>query len=88
MTATDRSTAAGVVLGERETLDPERALELFTSALAEPGSAPRRVSESTAADLCVLNEPWSVARENLSHRLVRATIRAGAPTFRNENAGS
>ena len=87
-TATDRSTAAGVVLGEPETLDPERALELFTSALAEPGSAPRRVSEGSAADLCVLNEPWSVARENLSHRLVRTTIRAGDPTCRNDNAGS
>jgi predicted amidohydrolase YtcJ len=35
------------------------------------------VSAGSPADLCLLAVPWTEARTELSHHLVRATIRAG-----------
>jgi predicted amidohydrolase YtcJ len=80
--ATDRLTAGGTALGESERIDPERALELFTAPLDAPGSTARTIRQGAAADLCILHETWSRARHDLSKGLVHATIRDGAPTFR------
>lgn len=80
-TATDRLTAAGRPLCESERLDPERALELYTAPLDAPGSAPRTIHEGASADLCIVRQRWSLARDNLSHRQVRATICKGDMTF-------
>jgi len=73
--AVDRRTPAGRVIGEDETLTPERALELFLTPLDEPGGNPRRVAVGTAADFCILDHPWQAARERLQAGLVAATVR-------------
>jgi predicted amidohydrolase YtcJ len=75
--AVDRRSAAGVTLGAGEALPPERALALFTTPAAAPGGAPRRVAPGAAADLCLLDRPWSRAREALSSSAVAATIAGG-----------
>ncbi len=74
--AVSRRTAAGCILGEAEALTPEQALALF---LADPLDLPRQrnVAPGAAADLCLLSEPWAIARENLRAGLVRATVIAG-----------
>jgi predicted amidohydrolase YtcJ len=76
--AVERRTEQGLVLGPDETLEPERALGLFTSPAEAPGAAPRRVGIGAAADLCLLDAPWQVARRELSSRRVRATLRQGS----------
>jgi predicted amidohydrolase YtcJ len=72
--AVDRRTAQGRTLGAGEALDPERALALFTSPPDAPGAAPRRVRVGAPADLCLLDRPWSRARDVLARELVAATI--------------
>ncbi|HKJ25954.1 MAG TPA: amidohydrolase family protein [Myxococcota bacterium] len=76
--AADRRSEAGVALGEREALSPERALGLFTSAPEAPGGPPRRVAPGAPADLCLLDRPWKQARDRLEAACVAATLRAGA----------
>lgn len=75
--AVSRRTRSGNVLGANEALTPERALALFTTDPLAPGGAPRRVAPGEVADLCLLDRPWSKAREELSSAAVRKTIRAG-----------
>ncbi len=75
--AVDRRTMAGAALGEAEAITPERALSLFTSAPDQPGGAPRTLGIGSVADLCLLDAPWSRARERLASDSVRATFRAG-----------
>jgi len=75
--AVERCTEEGLVLGPDEALEQERALGLFTSPAEAPGAAPRRVGVGAAADLCLLDAPWEVARRELSSRRVRATLREG-----------
>ena len=77
-TLLERRTEAGLTLGPDEALEPERALGLFTSPPEAPGAAPRRVGVGAAADLCLLDAPWQVARRELSSRRVRATFREGS----------
>lgn len=72
--AVTRRTLDGVVLGAAERLTPERALALFTSPPGAPGGAPRRVMVGAVADLCLLDRPWSRARETLASEMVRATL--------------
>jgi hypothetical protein len=50
---------------------------LFTSPAHAPGAPPRRVTVGAIADLCLLDRPWSRAREALSSTMIRATIIAG-----------
>ena len=76
-TATTRRTALGHYIGRAERLTPERALNLFLGHPTDPGGAVRTVSAGSPADLCLLALPWREARAELSHHLVRATIRAG-----------
>ncbi len=75
--AVDRRTEAGVVLGREERIAPEAALALFSSPAAAPGDPPRRITVGGPADLCLLDRPWSKARERLSSECVAATICAG-----------
>jgi predicted amidohydrolase YtcJ len=74
--AVSRRTATGDPLGVAEALTPEEALGLF---LADPCdlSRVRSVETGVAADLCLLNQPWAVARENLRAGLVRSTLIGG-----------
>ena len=84
--AVTRETHTGSVLGASEALTPERALALFTTRPEDPGGAPRRLRIGEAADLCLLDRPWSDARAALSGDLVAATILAGKVTFASESS--
>ena len=79
--AVDRRTAAGETLAAAEGLSPERALALFTTPPDAPGGAPRRIAPGARADLCLLDRPWSRAREALESEAVVATIGAGKVLF-------
>ena len=79
--AVDRRTESGAVLEPVEGLDPERALALFTTASAAPGGAPRRVAVGERADLCLLDRPWSAARDVLASECVAAVLCAGHVVF-------
>jgi len=81
-TAVERRTCSGATLGAEEALTPERALALFTSPADAPGAAPRRLAPGAIADLCLLDRPWAVAREELRNELVVAAIRGGECIFR------
>ena len=65
-------------MGAEESVTPEQALALFTSAAHAPGSAPLPLAPGEAADLCLLDRPWSAARSVLSSAHVRVTWRAGS----------
>ncbi|MBW2712953.1 MAG: amidohydrolase family protein [Deltaproteobacteria bacterium] len=75
--AVERTTTAGQVMGPDERLTPEQALGLFTSSPETPGIPAPAIRLGMRADLCLLDRPWSEARENLSSDCLRATIRAG-----------
>lgn len=74
--AVSRQTRNGAAIGPEEALDPEQALLLY---LADPRdlSRQRRVAVGEAADLCLLDRPWSEARERLDSVDVRATFVGG-----------
>ncbi len=75
--AIERRTRAGHVLGESEALQPEQALSLYLSPLDNPGGNPRRLRKDATADLCLLDRPWSCARNDLSAVTVRSVICQG-----------
>lgn len=75
--AVDRRCASGESLGAAEAVSPERALALFTTGAADPGGAPRPLTEGAPADLCLLDRPWHAARERLRAEDVAMTIVAG-----------
>ena len=72
--AVDRRSTEGRTLAPEESLQPEEALALFTGDPEDPGGRPRRVQVGRVADLCLLDRPWSEARDRLDRRMVRATI--------------
>ncbi|MFQ5698835.1 MAG: amidohydrolase family protein [Myxococcota bacterium] len=82
--AVERRTASGVRLGAGEAVSPERALALFTSPADDPGGPPRAIAAGSAADLCLLDCSWQVARRALSSAHVRSTFRAGEPIWSRE----
>ncbi len=71
--AVSRRTIAGEDIGASEALTPEKALDLY---LADPEALERTrtIALNGCADLCLLDQPWSAAREVLSAEMVRATI--------------
>jgi predicted amidohydrolase YtcJ len=79
--AVERKSASGAVIGPAERLSPEQALALFTSAGDDPGGPTRGIAVGEAADLCLLNCSWEIARLRLRSEDVRATIRAGELIF-------
>ncbi len=78
--AVSRETASGTMLGSSEALTPEEAIELFLGDPADPAE-PRRITAGASADLCLLDQPWGTAREQLSSSMVRATFCAGQRTY-------
>jgi predicted amidohydrolase YtcJ len=80
--AVERRSESGAVLGAEERLAPERALALFTSPPESPGAGPRPVAVGAAADLCLLDRPWSEARKALDAGAVAATLVAGRVVYR------
>ena len=88
--AVARETRAGVAISPRESISPERALQLFTSPLTDPGRVVTGVNVGDPADLCLLDSSWSVASKDLRSVTVRATVVDGRLCFdaRNDEAGS
>ena len=80
--AVERRSESGAVLGAEESLAPERALALFTSPSESPGAGPRAIVPGAAADLCLLDRPWSEARRTLDAGAVAATLVAGSVVYR------
>jgi predicted amidohydrolase YtcJ len=76
--AVERRSLGGAVLGARERLSPEEALALFTTRSEAPGGPIRRVEVGEIADLCLLDRPWSEARDDLAAARVVLTLRAGS----------
>lgn len=71
--AVDRKTESGATLNADEALSPEQALDLY---LADPLDLRRQrsIAPGQPADLCLLREPWRIARSRLSASLVRLTV--------------
>jgi predicted amidohydrolase YtcJ len=80
--AVDRRSAEGELIGADEALTPERALALFTSAPGAPGASPRSIEVRGPADFCLLERPWSAARNSLCCDAVAATVCAGELIYR------
>jgi predicted amidohydrolase YtcJ len=74
--AVSRRTRGGRVIGGGEALTPEQALALY---LADPLdlACERCLAVGEPADLCLLDRPWTQARDTLSRALVRATFVSG-----------
>ena len=80
--AVTRRTRAGRTLGPEEQITPERALALFTTAAGDPGGPPRRIEPDAAADLCLIDRPWAIAREAPGEARVRLTLTGGHVAWR------
>jgi predicted amidohydrolase YtcJ len=80
--AIGRRTAEGELLGAREAVSPERALQLFLTPSDAPGGTPRRVAVGAPADLVLLDGPLSTVLEDPASHHVVCTIIGGriAPT--------
>lgn len=85
-TAVTRRTRNGEVIGASESMSPERALALFSGNPQAPGGILRRIEPSMAADLCLLDCPWHMARRDLTSVRVQATFKAGHFIWRRELA--
>lgn len=74
--AVSRQTASGVTVEAREALSPEEALALY---LADPLdlTCERKIAIGLPADLCLLDRPWSAARDDLSSERVQTTWISG-----------
>ena len=75
--AVDRTTPSGRILGRPERLDPESALHLWLSGLADPGGPPRTIDVGAAADLCVLDRLLASVLKHPAVDRVVATIVVG-----------
>jgi predicted amidohydrolase YtcJ len=82
--AVDRRTALGRTLGDAESLSPEEALALFGGEPLAPGGGLAPIDVGSAADLCLLDRPWSDARRSLAAVRVNATVRLGRLVWRRE----
>jgi predicted amidohydrolase YtcJ len=65
--------------GEHEAVTPEQALALYTTPAGNPGGAPRNIEPGAVAELCLLDCPWRLARENLPAVRVRAVWSGDLP---------
>jgi len=77
VSARDRTTRSGRVVGPDEALDTGAALAAYLGAPDDPGGPPRRVVPGEAADLCVLAVPCAEALASPSAASVRATLIRG-----------
>lgn len=75
--AVTRTTRNGAMMGAEEALTPEAALTLFLADPVDLGIE-RRIEPGSPADLCLLDRPWSDARDRLSAADVRATWIGGS----------
>jgi predicted amidohydrolase YtcJ len=78
--AVSRRTRDGAFIGEAEALTPEEALDLYLRA-PEALENRRRVAVGAAADLCLIDRPWTRAREALAEVRVRMAWVDGRAIF-------
>lgn len=76
--AMSRRTASGAVIGAKEALTPEQALELFLGDPMQPGSGKNHIDVNMPATLCLLDRAWEHARLDLSTMTVNKTLIDGA----------
>lgn len=74
--ATTRHTARGQVLGKQESVDPETALAGYLGQLDAPCS-PRAIEIGGTANLCLIDQPWQLARQQPANIKVQLTIARG-----------
>ncbi len=67
--------------GADDEISPEQALALYSKPAGDAGAVPRQLKVGARADLCVLNQPWAVARQNLSAIQVQASWLAGVCAY-------
>ncbi|WP_231562443.1 amidohydrolase family protein [Sphingomonas sp. 35-24ZXX] len=79
--AVERMTLAGQLFGPQEALSPERALALYLADPFDLGRI-RQIEPGVAADLCLLDRPWSQARDILLAQRVRMTVCCGTVVYR------
>ena len=75
--AVNRRTRQGCEIGPNESIDPDQALQLFTSPAEAPGRPAGPIQCGDPANLCLLDVPWGKARETLSSEHVMMTWQAG-----------
>jgi predicted amidohydrolase YtcJ len=75
--AVRRRTPSGAVLGAADSVSPEQALAMYTTPLTDPGGTPRTLAVGQVADLCLLTQPWRVARQDLGSVSIKATFCRG-----------
>ena len=86
--AVRRQTSAGQAFTPQEALTPEEALELFLSSEEAPGGPSRRVAPGHIANLCLLDRPWSLAREQLTSECVQSTFTRGKLVWQRDRGSS
>ncbi|MFA7270352.1 MAG: amidohydrolase family protein [Sterolibacterium sp.] len=75
--AVRRTTLAGKVLGASEAVTPESAIALFTGSADAPGAPCLQIRPGDKADLCLLDQAWTSARQHLGDARVVITIKEG-----------
>ena len=77
--AVERATRTGAPIGPDQRLTPEEALALFAPDRLERGSSGRfgAIALGQRADVCLLDAPWSVIREDLSSERIAAVLCGG-----------
>jgi predicted amidohydrolase YtcJ len=79
--AVERTSMAGLVIGQRECISTMRALGLFQGRLEQPGRPAAGLLPGQPADLCMLQAPIREARRHWSKSQVRATIIGGQVVY-------
>jgi predicted amidohydrolase YtcJ len=73
---------------EQETITPEQALSLYTKPVHDAGAPPRVIAVGAAADLCLIDQSWEKARQDLGNANVIATWIAGACEYQAAGNGA
>jgi len=58
---------------ESEAITPEQALAIYTKPANDAGGAPRKIDVGELADVCLLDKPWTEARQNFINVNILAT---------------
>ena len=75
-------------LGPDEAIDPEAALALYTKPVSCAGGVSRRIATGEPADMCLLDQPWTSARQDLANVTVCATWISGEKVHDNISSTS
>ena len=82
VTAVDRTTRGGRLLGAHDAIDPSAALALYLAPLERPAGGSRRIVVGAAADCCLLDAPLASVLAAPDARRVAVTVAGGRVTHR------